>query len=199
MLKRCLMALVVASLMLAGVAQAVMLTWDPVTTDTNGTPLIDPAAYDMHYGQSPGTYDASLDCGTSTSIDISGLTPGQTYYFAATARSGGAVSGFSNEVSDTIPGADTIAPTVSITSPGDGATVKRKSTVNIQASASDNVGVTAVEIYVNGSRLCTNAVSPYTCAWKVPNTPGRTYQLQAKAYDAAGNVGSSSVVTVRSQ
>ena len=105
-------------------------------------------------------------------------------------------TGLSAPVGVTVSNADTTPPTVSITSPVNGALVKSNSTITIAATASDNVGATKVEFYVNGSRKCSVANSPYACAWKVPRASGRTYQLQAKAYDAAGNVGSSSTVTV---
>jgi hypothetical protein len=74
--------------------------------------------------------------------------------------------------------------------------VARKSTVTIGMNAWDDVGVTKLEFYVNGSLVCTNAPTSYTCAWNVPAAPGRTYKLQAKAYDTAGKVGSSSIITV---
>ena len=90
---------------------------------------------------------------------------------------------------------DTTAPTVSITAPADGSYVTRKSTVTITASASDNIGVTKVEFYVNGALVCTDTSADYSCAWKVP-TGSKTYRLDAKAYDAAGNMGVSSTVTV---
>jgi hypothetical protein len=77
--------------------------------------------------------------------------------------------------------------------------VKRKSTVAIAATASDDVSVIKVEFYVNGSLVCTDTTSSYNCTWRVPTASGRTYRLQAKAYDASGNVGLSSLVTVRSQ
>lgn len=41
--------------------------------------------------------------------------------------------------------------------------------------------------------------APYTCAWKVPGAAGKSYQLQSQAYDAAGNAGKSSFVTVTSK
>jgi chitinase len=66
----------------------------------------------------------------------------------------------------------------------------------MSASASDNVGVVKVEFYVNGALMCTEAGAPYNCTWKVPGAPHAKYQLQGKAYDAAGNVGSSSLVSV---
>ena len=91
------------------------------------------------------------------------------------------------------PTADTISPTVSITNPLNGATVKRGSTVTITASALDNVGVTKVEFSVNKTFLCTDTTAPYTCVWAVPGKRGITYTLTAKAYDAAGNTGTGTV------
>jgi Bacterial Ig domain len=102
-------------------------------------------------------------------------------------------------VSYTVPLADAEMPSVTITSPASGALVPKKSTVTIGATASDNVGVTRVEFYVNGQLTCSDVTSSYACSWKVPAAPGRTYQLQAKAYDRQGNVGSSGIFTVKSQ
>jgi hypothetical protein len=88
---------------------------------------------------------------------------------------------------------------VTITSPSDGATVSVKSTVTITASASDAMGVSRVEFYVNGNLKCTDTTASYSCSWRVPRGKGKSYQIQARAYDAAGNSGSSSIVTVKSQ
>ena len=91
---------------------------------------------------------------------------------------------------------DTSSPTAAISQPTDGSIVSRRSTVNITVTASDNLGVTRVEVYVNGGLMCTVATSPYSCAWPVPAAAGKNYFLQAKAYDAAGNVGGSKIVSV---
>jgi hypothetical protein len=93
---------------------------------------------------------------------------------------------------------DFALPTVSITSPANGSTVKKHTTVTIAASASDNVGVTKVEFYVTNVLLCTDTDAPYTCAWSVPAPPNVQYQLLSKAYDAAEYVGTSAIVTVTS-
>jgi hypothetical protein len=71
--------------------------------------------------------------------------------------------------------------------------VARKATITITATASDNVGVTRVEFLVNGSLQCTDTSAPYSCNWKVPNQANKTFQLQARAFDQAGNVGSASI------
>ena len=93
---------------------------------------------------------------------------------------------------------DNIAPTVAITNPANGATVARKSNVTITATASDNVGVTRVEFFVNGALQCTDTTAPYSCIWHVPDAMNKTYQLQARGFDQAGNIGTSTVqVTAR--
>jgi len=68
--------------------------------------------------------------------------------------------------------------------------------VSVTASASDNVGVTKVEFYVNGTLSSTATASPYSYNWNTVTVANDSYTLSAKAYDAAGNVGQSSAVTV---
>jgi len=89
---------------------------------------------------------------------------------------------------------DTTPPTTSITSPANGATVG--GTVTVQASASDNVGVTRVELYVDGSLSGTATSSPYAFSWNTTTVANGSHTLQTRAYDAAGNVGSSATITV---
>jgi chitinase len=172
----------------------------PVTLAWNAVSAADLAGYVLYYGYAPGNYSLSLDVGNYTTAALSGLDQGKTYYFAATAYDTyGQESVFSNEVSYTVPAADAEMPSVTITSPASGAFVTKKSTVPIGATASDNIGVTRVEFYVNGQLTCSDVTGAYTCDWKVPAAPGRTYQLQAKAYDAQGNAGSSAILAVKSQ
>ncbi len=58
------------------------------------------AGYKLYYGTSSGKYDNFLNVGNATSRIISGLTNGQTYYFAVTAfYNTGAESAYSNELS----------------------------------------------------------------------------------------------------
>jgi hypothetical protein len=94
------------------------------------------------------------------------------------------------------PQPDTTLPTVSITQPVNGAIVAVGSKVAMTANAADNVGVTKVIFTVNGKSTCSDTTAPYSCTWSVPRQKNRTYQLQAAAYDAAGNVGKSSIITV---
>ncbi len=89
---------------------------------------------------------------------------------------------------------DTTPPTTSITSPTGGATVG--GTVNVTASASDNVGVTSVEFLVDGAVQSTDTTSPYGFSWDTTTYGNGTHTLQSRAFDAAGNTGTSALVTV---
>ncbi len=89
---------------------------------------------------------------------------------------------------------DTTPPTTSITAPANGATVS--ATVSVTASASDNVGVTKVEFYLDGTLKSTDTTSPYAWSWDSTTATNGSHALVTKAYDAAGNIGTSSTVTV---
>lgn len=90
-------------------------------------------------------------------------------------------------------GADTVSPYVTINNPSTDS-FRRNQTVLVTALAMDNVGVVNTEIYVNGT-LEASAPGGYAAASWTPTAKG-TYTLTAKAYDAAGNVGTSSALTV---
>lgn len=80
---------------------------------------------------------------------------------------------------------DTTPPTVSLTGPASGSTVS--GSVNVTATASDNVGVTKVEFYVNSQLAATSTTSPYSFSWDTTKVANGTQTLIVKAYDAAGN------------
>lgn len=93
------------------------------------------------------------------------------------------------------PAADSTAPTTSITSPTNNSQVS--GTVSIQANASDNVGVTRVEFFINGSILSTDTSAPYTASWNTTSISNNsTRSLTTKAYDGANNIGTSSTINV---
>ncbi|WP_309888853.1 Ig-like domain-containing protein [Archangium sp.] len=94
--------------------------------------------------------------------------------------------------------ADTTAPTVSLTAPTAGALLTRGVTYTLTATASDNAGVTRVEFFLDGALLGSDTTSPYSLNWSNNTTVG-SHSLFARAYDAAGNVASSTTVTVSVQ
>ena len=94
------------------------------------------------------------------------------------------------------PARDSIAPVVSITSPYNGARVRGLWNLNVKVAASDNVGVSRVELYIDGKLAGTRSYAPATFTWSVLKAAPGAHVLQAYAYDAAGNVAASSKVIV---
>ena len=86
-------------------------------------------------------------------------------------------------------GGDTTAPTASATESG------TSGTITFSATATDNVGVTKVEFYVDGVLKGTDTTSPYSMTLDSTTLSNGTHSLVAKAYDAAGNIGSSTAVS----
>src|SRR5207244_9060185 len=100
----------------------------------------------------------------------------------------------SDDVSAATTTPDTTPPTTSITAPANGATVS--GTVSVTASASDNVGVSKVEFYLDGALKSTDTTSPYAWSWDTTTATNASHTLVSKAYDAAGNIGTSATITV---
>jgi hypothetical protein len=77
------------------------------------------------------------------------------------------------------------------------------SQVVLEAGASDVVGVTKVEFHLTGRSLNNALIATaipssqgWTASWNSTTVPDGTYTLQSVAYDAAGNQGASTGVTV---
>ncbi len=131
------------------------------------------------------TYNAAANAGHSVTLTLTshddnfGADPTFTWYDDVVVTSGPA---------------DTTPPTTSITAPANGATVS--GTVNVTASASDNVGVVKVEFYIDSVLKSTSTTSPYTFSWNTTTVANGSHTIFSKAYDAANNVGTSATVTV---
>jgi len=80
----------------ASIAGQVTLAWDP-------SPTTDIAEYRLHYGPASGVYAQSTNT-TATTVTVTGLADGATYYFAVTAVGTNQLeSDFSNEISHSTP------------------------------------------------------------------------------------------------
>jgi hypothetical protein len=88
---------------------------------------------------------------------------------------------------------DSQPPSVSITSPT-GGTVS--GIVPINVTATDNVGVTRVDLLVSGTLLASDPTAPYAFSWDSSKIAGSSASLVARAYDAAGNATNSTAVVV---
>jgi hypothetical protein len=90
------------------------------------------------------------------------------------------------------PSPDTTPPTVAITTPASGATVS--GTVTVTANASDNVGVAAVQFFLDGAPLGGEVTTPpYSRSWNTGLATNEAHELRALARDAAGNQTASSI------
>lgn len=167
----------------------VNLSW-AASTDNVGV-----AGYQVYRGGSLIT--------TTTSLNYSdtGLTGATTYsYTVAAYDAAGNASAQSAPASATTPAApaDNQPPVVSITSPTGGQTIS--GTLNIIATASDNVGVASVQFLLDGANLSSaRTTAPYSISWNTSQTVNGTHTLTAVASDAAGNQATSSPVTVNVQ
>jgi thermitase len=89
---------------------------------------------------------------------------------------------------------DTVAPTITITSPSDGSKVPTN--VSVKANAADNIAVAKVELYVDGTLQAASTSAPFTTKWNTAKAAKGPHTLLCKAYDGTGNVGLSQLVTV---
>ena len=87
---------------------------------------------------------------------------------------------------------DTVAPTVQITSPGNGAKVTGVN-VSVKANASDNVAVTKITAAVDGKTLCTSSSATLSCNWNIKKIAAGAHAISVIAEDAAGNKTSTSI------
>ncbi len=104
-------------------------------------------------------------------------------------------SAWSNVVPITIGnGGDTIPPAVTLTAPTPGTNVSGN--VDVRSTATDNVGVTEVKLYVDGGYVDHSTSSPFTVRWNTHQVSRGQHSIQTRAYDAAENNTFSQSVTV---
>src|SRR5262249_40399191 len=91
---------------------------------------------------------------------------------------------------------DTTAPTVTVTAPNGGENWAVGSTHSITWSASDDVGVTSVDILYSTTgasgtftAIASGVANTGSYSWKVPNTPSSNAFVEVVAHDAAANSG----------
>jgi len=122
--------------------------------------------------------------------NTTGLSGWQVLTTKAYALTGGVALSAPVDVNVVAP--DTTPPTISITS------VSMSSKfMTVTVSASDASGVAKVDLYVDGALKATDSASPYSFKVNISVwSKGSSHTLQAKAYDAVGNVSSTSSMNV---
>ncbi|WP_230313359.1 Ig-like domain-containing protein, partial [Nakamurella alba] len=157
-------------------------TSTPATTDRFGTPM--PATVAGANTPSISAIATAVAARAAKAAAAQGTSTGSTE--AATPSAPAAAA----------PAKDTVKPTVAITSPTTKSTVT--GTVTATVAASDNVGVTKVQMLVNkqalGNASLKNGVWSFTV--NTASLPKGTYSVVARASDAAGNTADSTAVSV---
>ncbi|HYR88021.1 MAG TPA: fibronectin type III domain-containing protein [Terriglobia bacterium] len=96
---------------------------------------------------------------------------------------------FSTSVPDTTP------PTATVTNPLAGATVS--GSISVIATASDNVGIAGVQFLLDGQPLGSEDTSaPYSTTWNTTSSTNGGHAVAARARDLAGNLATSTSVSV---
>ncbi len=186
-----------------------------VSTPTVGQSLYVYADYQLTgSGSAVSVTERALMDGTVFCSCANSATPGQSYSTWCsqvwTATSGAHTLRWDFDYNNTVPetnennnsasvaftsASDTIAPSTSITTPASGAIVS--GTVVVSATASDNIGVTSLEIDIDGVQKASNTnATSLSYSWNTTQVSNGQHTIVSKASDAAGHIATSSTVTV---
>ncbi len=165
----------------AKIAGSGSLTFTATATDNKGVVKVE------YYvdGALKGTATASP---YTFAFNATTLTNGSHALIAKAYDAAGNV-GTSAAVSFTVVSTDTTAPTVSAKVTG------TSGTLTFNATATDNKGVTRVDYYVDGMLKGSSTAAPYPLSFNSTPLTNANHTLVAKAFDASGNVGTSTAVT----
>jgi hypothetical protein len=89
---------------------------------------------------------------------------------------------------------DPTPPSVSLTNPAAGDLLA--GTVDLTATAGDNIAVDHVDFLVDGQQVGSAGSAPYAFAWNSASVPDGPHTIAARAVDSAGNTTTSSSVSV---
>src|SRR5688572_15972784 len=174
------------------------LSWDPSVFSTA-------VEYRLFYGQLNSAAQ-QLSAGNRTSILLSGLTRGASYYFYVEAFNAAQQRVDSWQQATAIIPADgplgtlhisraNLPPQITLTAPTSSSSYAAPASIFLSATVSDpDSAIRTVEFFSGPTRLATLSAAPYNFTWNA--VPAGTYQLSAVATDTAGASTRSSVITV---
>jgi hypothetical protein len=167
----------------------VTLAWDP-------NPEANLKGYKVYYGSASGNYSFMVDVGNWTSLTISGLEAGKTYYFAATAYGpAGEESGMSDELRY-----DTPRPDSHFLSPANASNGAASYTINASAgpngSNSSSGNIVFRRRISDNLRYDTPRPDNYILSPTKASEDTVTYTINASA-GPNGSISSSGNITVR--
>lgn len=191
---------------------------DVIVTVNNDTQAPSVSITSPSAGNVSGVLDVTADAGDNTGVTgvqflLDGITLGTedisapysvswntsaavngNHTLTARARDAAGNTTTSAQVIVNVNNIDAQLPSVSITAPAAG---NVSGTLNVTASASDNVGVIGVKFQLDGADLGTEDLSaPYSTSWNTTGAINGNHTLTAIARDAAGNTQTSAAVIV---
>ena len=128
-----------------------------------------------------------------TSFTDTGLTGATSYQYRARAYNSAGNSSYSNigTATTNVVVIDTTAPTVSILNPSSGARVS--GTVAINVTASDNVGVSSLKLFIDGKLVSSGNASSLSYSWNTRKASVGAHTISSEATDPSSNKGSKAV------
>lgn len=137
----------------------------------------------------PGRNGTVTLLGTSPTATITPANGKHFYYAKVTQDDGKVLWSAPIWVNQGVSGGDTTPPSVTASVSG------TTGTITFSANASDNVGVTQVEFWLDGALRDIDTTAPYAITVNSTQLTNGTHSLVAKAYDAAGNTTTSAPVS----
>lgn len=157
-------------------------TWSQVGANVTGT---------------NASFNGNLGTGASTSIGFNGAWNGSNPRPTSFSLNNVVCTGSTttNPPATTTPPPGNTPPTVSLTSPANGATFTAPATVALAANASDANGTVQRVEFLNGTTILnSDTTSPYSFSWT--NVAAGTYSITARAFDNAGASTTSAASTI---
>lgn len=151
-----------------------------------------------HFRLDGGATKMDFDTDGNQSYTFSNV-PGGNHTLEAIVADGSHIeqAGTGMSVNFTTIAPDTIAPTISVTSPAEGATVQN--TITLSADASDDREVVGVQFLLDGTNLGSeDTTAPYTFSWNTISVSNGAHTISARARDSV-NQTTSAVVNINVQ
>lgn len=136
----------------------------------------------------PGRNGTVTQLATSANVTIT-PSAGAHFYYAKVTQDDGKILWSAPVWVTQGSGGDTTPPVASASVSGS------SGTISLNATASDNVGVSRVDFLVDGALKGSDSSSPYALGLDSTSLSNGTHSLIARAFDAAGNSGDSGAVS----